>query len=208
MKIRKLFILAVVCASVFIIGCEEKTPGDKLTSETIRPIAERETMDGMIVDEFKKENGWQDTNAANTYKIRYSYNLKLTKPLPEVTLALANNILSELIDAKKNPGPMGINELQAEINLSQEASNWIDSQQQEFPRRRDEFLSKCKPCLDYWNQEGKEENVRERRFAYIAAWSRLEHTGFKDSSTIGNKIPRLAWAGFMKTEQGWRDIKN
>ncbi len=208
MKINKKFWAAVfVCASVLLAGCDEKTPSDKLTSETIRPIAEGDALDGMIVEDFKKENGWQDTNAVNTYSVRYSYNLKLTKPLPEVALGLANQILSGLNDAKNNPGFMGINSFGANVNLSQEASDWLTPQGDKFSDRRDAFLSKCAPCINYWNQDGDEDVVRVRRYAYIAAWSRLEGMGFKDTSTVGDNVPRLAWANFMKTENGWMHQK-
>jgi hypothetical protein len=27
--------------------------------------------------------------------------------------------------------------------------------------------------------------------------------GFKDGATTGDKVPRVAWASFMKTENGW-----
>lgn len=202
MKISSALILAF--AAVLLAGCDEKTPSDKLTSATIRPIADGEAMDGLVVDDFKKENGWQDTGAANTYDVRYSYNLTLTKPLPVVALGLANEILSGLGEAKKNPGPMDINEIQAQVNLSQEAANWLRPQQ-DFAARRNAFLSSCEPCIAYWNQAGSEDDVTNRRFAYAAAWSRLENIGFKDSAKIGDKVPRLAWAAFMKTEQGWRD---
>lgn len=193
----------MICATVLMAGCGDKTPSDRLTSETIKPIAERDAMDGMVVDDFKKENGWQDTNASNTYTVRYSYNLKLTKPLPEVALGLAKAILSGLEATKKDPGFMGVNSLQANVDLNQEVSDWITPQNDTFQSRRDTFLSKCAPCINYWNQAGNEDEVRERRYAYIAAWSRLENMGFKDASTVDNKVPRVAWANFMKTENGW-----
>jgi hypothetical protein len=190
-------------AALLLAGCEEKTPSDRLSAESIRPIAEREALEGLVVDEFKKENGWQDTAAINTYVVRYNYKLKLVKPLPEVALGLSNAILSAYADAQNNPGMMGINLWKADLDLSQEASEWILPQGEGFVARRDAFFASCQACIDRWNQEGKKEEVNARRQALIVAWSRLEAMGFKDADKIGAKVPRQAWSSFMKTEQGW-----
>lgn len=193
----------MLAAAMLLAGCEEKTPSDRLSAETIRPYADRDAFDGVVVDEFKKENGWQDTAAINTYVVRYNYKLKLVKPLPETALSLANLILAGYADTQKNPGMMGINQWGAEIELSQEASAWTHPQGNAFLPRRDAFLANCQACLDFWNREGTTKEVQMRRQALIVAWSRLETMGFKDADKIGVKVPRQAWAPFMKTEQGW-----
>lgn len=200
----KTFLLpAMLAAAMLLAGCDEKTPGDRLSAETIRPIADRDAVEGLAVDEFKKENGWQDTAAINTYVVRYNYKLKLVKPLPEVALAQANAILSSYADAQKNPGMMGINLWQAQLDLSQEASEWLRPQGDGFVARRDAFFAGCQACIDYWNREGSKDEVNVRRQALIVAWSRLEAMGFKDADKVGAGVPRQAWAPFMKTEQGW-----
>ena len=200
---NKFPVLMLVCMAAFLAGCDEKTPNDVLTAKTIRPYAEVDLQDGLVIDNFKRQNGWQDTNAINVYNVRYSYDLKLTKPLPDVTLAAAHAILKELADAKKNPGPMGLKSMQVSMGLSMGVSEWIGAQQQPFAERRDAFLSRCQPCLEYWNHAGTDELVRERRNAFVYAWSALEEKGFKDGATTGGTVPRVAWAPFMKTEQGW-----
>lgn len=192
----------LVCASLLIAGCDEKTPSDRLTSATILPIAQRDAMPEMSVVNFKKENGWENTSQFNTYSVRYSYELSLDKPLPEATLALAHEIFNEVSESKKNPGFMGMNALQTSIAISSTASEWV-SAQESFPSRRDAFLSRCKACMNYWNEEGDTDTVTARRYAYIYAWSELEKLGFKDSATTGDKVARTAWANFMKTEKGW-----
>jgi len=199
---KKTLSVALLCSAVFLAGCDEKTPNDSLTAKTVRPYADADLQEGLAIDGFKRQNGWEDTSAINTYIVRYAYDLKLTKPLPEVVLAAANGIMDELADVKKNPGFMGIKDMQASMSLSLVASEWI-GKQQDFTQRRNAFQTPCQPCVAYWNQEGADDVVRARRNAFVYAWSELEQKGFKDAAKPGDKVARTAWASFMKTEQGW-----
>lgn len=188
-----------------LMACTDNAPNDKLTYETILPYAKNDEMKGLVVDDFKKENGWQDTSAVNTYNVRYNYNLKLTKPLPEVVLGRANELMDTVRQSHKDPGFMGISALQTDLNISTGAYNWIAPQKETFPARRDAFLLKCKPCTNFLSKGSKDE-TELRWNTFIVAWAELEELGFSDAAITGNKVPRQAWSGFMKTENGWRPI--
>ncbi|WP_337882177.1 hypothetical protein [Chromobacterium haemolyticum] len=188
-----------------LAACSEKVPNDKLTYETVLSYAKNDELEGLVVDDFKKENGWQDTSSENKYNVRYNYNLKLTKPLPEVVLAFANGIVNTIQQRHKKPGLMGIDALQSEVNISTQADSWLAPQKETFPLRRDAFLIKCKPCTDFLSKGSKDE-INLHWNAFIAAWAELEKMGFKDNATMGDKVAKQAWSGFMKTENGWRPI--
>jgi hypothetical protein len=192
----------LLCTTVLLQGCDQKTPGDALASKTVRVYAERDLHDGLVIEDFKRQNGWEDTSQINTYNVRYSYNLKLSKSMAEATLGLAKEAVAEINASKKNPGFMGINQLQVSMGLSLAASEWINAQEG-FAARRDAFLSDCRACIDFWNQEGEPDMVKARRNAFVYAWSEMEKLGFKDAAKVGDKVPREAWAAFMKTEKGW-----
>jgi len=195
----------VLGVMALLIACSENVPNDKLTYETILSYAKNDELEGLVVDDFKKENGWQDTSSANKYNVRYNYNLKLTKPLPEVVLGFANGLVDTVQQRHKNPGFMGVDALQTDLNISTQADNWIAPQKDTFPARRDAFLLKCKSCTDFLSR-GSEDEINLHWNAFIVAWAELEKLGFKDKAIVGDKVPRQAWSGFMKTENGWRPI--
>ncbi|GAB2904017.1 hypothetical protein GCM10027202_36360 [Microvirgula curvata] len=205
MNRKPLTIFTALSLMALLTACTENAPNDKLAYETILPYAKNDELDGLVIDDFKKENGWQDTSAENKYNVRYEYNLKLTKPLPEVVLGLANGLVKTVQQRHKNSGFMGVEALQTDLNIYTEADNWVASQRDTFPARRDALLLKCKLCTDFLSRGS--ENERNLHWnAFIVAWSELEKLGFKDNAAIGDRVPRQAWSGFMKTEKGWRAI--
>ena len=199
--------LAALGMLTLLVACNENVPSDKLAHDTILSDAKNDELEGLIVDDFKKENGWQDTSSANKYTARYNYNLKLTKPLPEVVLGVAKNIEEKIQQQHKNPGFMGVGELQASLNIYTEADNWVNPQKDAFIARSKTFLLNCKPCGDFIFKGSKSETDL-RWNIFIVAWSELEKLGFKDDARIGDKVPRQAWSSFIKTENGWRPIIN
>ncbi len=202
----------MVAASLVLAGCsKEDVPSDKLSSETVMKIAKGDEMQGLKVTDFRRDNGWQDTESPNRYIVRYAYNLELTQPLPEVVLAAAEGLMQEVAEAERNPGFMGINLGQQILSLSLTASDWSRRQGDGFEARRDAFLKDCAPCLEYWNsRQGpsvSKELIDTHRHAYLVAWKHMEELGFADSATVGDKVARTAWAPFMKTENGWAAIE-
>lgn len=199
--------LAALGMLTLLVACNESVPSDKLAHDTILSDAKNDELDGLVVDDFKKENGWQDTSSANKYTVRYNYSLKLTKPLPEVVLGVAKSLEEEIQQQHKNPGFLGVDELQANLNIYTEAENWVNPQKDAFIARSKAFLLNCKPCGEFISKGSKSE-IELRWNIFIVAWSELEKLGFKDGAHIGDKVPRQAWSSFMKTENGWRPIIN
>lgn len=209
---KAVLVPALVAASLLLTACnKEDVPSDKLTSETIMKVAERDTMEGLKVADFRRDNGWQDTESPNRYIVRYAYNLELTQPLPEVVLAAAKDLMVEVSKAEANPGFMGINLTNQVLSLAMNASDWTRSQGDAFVARRDAFLKDCAPCLEYWNtSQGpsvSKELIDTHRHAYLVAWKHVEDLGFADSANVGDRVGRTAWAAFMKTEKGWAAIE-
>lgn len=198
----KKFWAAIGLAASFLSGCGKDVPSDKLSAEVVRPFAEAHVK-GIEVADFKRDNGWVDTQAPNRYIVQYKYNLKLAQPAPEVVLGLAKDIRAEFDETRKNPGFMGVAALQASLDLRSEADEWINVQGDKFAARRDGFLKNCAKCLDYWNAVGAEDEANIRRTVFTVAWRRFENLGFSDAAAVGDKSARTAWAAFIKTEKGW-----
>lgn len=203
---KKVWLIVGLAASV-LSGCGRDGPGDKLSAEVVRPVAEVHVK-GIEVADFKRDNGWVDTQAPNRYIVQYKYNLKLAQPAPEVVLGLAKEIKAEFDESQKNPGFMGVAALQASLDLHAGAGEWIHAQGDEFAARRDSFLKNCAKCVDYWNAADAESEAGVRRDAFVTAWERLENLGFSDTAGVGDKVARTAWAAFMKTEKGWVAARN
>ncbi|MYN20228.1 hypothetical protein GTP81_26135 [Rugamonas sp. FT107W] len=197
--------IAVASAS-FLSGCGDSKPDDELAAKTVRPYAEQGLMMGIELTDFKRDNGWVDTDSPNRYKVQYTYNYRLSKPLAEVALQSAQAFKNEYDASQKNRSGFvgGFSTWAQSMQLSMTAEQWIDSQGAQFAKRRDGFLSNCEPCVAYWNQPGTEEDVSTRRYTFVTAWSRLEALGFKDDAKAGDKLPLSAWAAFIKTEKGWK----
>lgn len=191
---------------VLLFGCAEDKPSDALAAKTVLPYAEQRLVKGLELTDFKRDNGWVDTESPNRYKVQYVFNYRLTKPLPEIALQVAQDFKAEYdASKKKNSGFIGgLSAWSESMQLSIAAGEWIRNQGDQFAKRRDDFLSKCQACVVYWNQLGSEEDVSARRYAFIMAWSMLEELGFKDEAKTGDKVPRTAWAAFIKTEKGWK----
>ncbi|MEM8516299.1 hypothetical protein [Janthinobacterium sp. CAN_S7] len=198
-------VLATI-SMVLLSGCADDKPSDVLTAEKVQPYAEQSLVKGLELTDFKRDNGWVDTESPNRYKVQYVFNYRLTKPLPEIALQGAQDFMAEYdASQKKNSGLIGgLNALNESMQLSITANEWIRNQGDQFAKRRDDFLSKCQPCVVYWNQSGSEQDVSARRYAFVMAWSNLERLGFKDEAKTGAKVPRTAWAAFIKTEKGWK----
>jgi len=203
---KNLTIALLVAAASVLSGCSESKPNDDLAAKTVRPYAEQDLMKGIELADFKRDNGWVDTESSNRYKVQYTYNYRLTKPLPEVALQAAQELKNEYDASQKNKSGFvgGFNAWAESMQLSMGAGQWINSQGDQFIKRRDTFLGNCEACITYWNQQGSDEEVSTRRYTFITAWSKLEALGFKDDAKTGDKISRSAWAAFIKTEKGWK----
>lgn len=202
------YIKTLLIASSFVIlsGCGDDAPSNSLAEKTVRPYAEQGLLKGLELTDYKRDNGWVDTESANRYKVQYTFNYRLTKPLPEVVLDLAQDMEAEYNTAKKdNTGLFGgLEAMGQSMQLTMGANQWIQNQGDQFEKRRDAFLGPCESCVAFWNKEGQQEEVSTRRYAFVMAWAKLEELGFKDTAKVGDKVPRHAWATFMKTEKGWR----
>lgn len=201
--------LAFSFAALAIAGCGEDKPSDKVASAAIRKIADSDTTEGMEVANFKRDNGQVDPDSANRYKVTYTYDLRLTKPLPEVVLANAVAIHNSWgSSAKRETGAffdatrMG-NDL-TKLETSMAVNQWIQNQDGNFAARRDEFLTGCAPCVTFWNSEDAPQDAKSRRSAFISSWIYFEDLGFKDKAKVGDSVPRYAWSNFSKTEKGWQ----
>lgn len=194
---------------VLLTGCsaDESIPPEKLTLQTVRNNAQHSLVQGVELGKFERINGWADPNGANTYKVRYHFYMVLKDDLPQVALSLAQNNENrikgnQLVFTKKkirDMDPAALDYLQ----LIMTGNNWVNSQT-DFSKRRDEFLSKCLPCIEYWNDtNGGKDAIELRRFSYIQAWSHLESMGFDDKKRKGDGAIWNATPTFMKTEKGW-----
>jgi len=203
---------ALLLAPVVVLaatGCiqDDKTPPEKLTLEVATQNAQSSVVPGVETRNFKRENGWVDTKAANLYLVRYNYEMVLTRDLPEAALELAKIYEQNQKGNQKNSGFMGINEWGNLFQLKINANNWINGQDN-FAQRRDRFLSQCAPCSQYWNSdEGGKDAAELRRYSYIQAWSHLEGMGFGDGQKKGDGVPWNISPSFMKTENGWMEAK-
>ncbi len=187
-----------------LMGCDDKTPPDKLTEQVVRPYAEQSLLKGMEMVDYKRDNGWVDSNSPNLYIVKYTLNYQLTKPLGEVVLENAKDYEKEFSDLdKKGDASMfsgGLNTLAVMMAVNQ----WVAQQGDSFQARKEQLLNSCQPCIAYWNSEdGGEKSVKNRRQAFLASMYAVEEAGFKESAKQGDKAPRWAQASFTKTEKGW-----
>ncbi|ENO78038.1 hypothetical protein B447_15034 [Thauera sp. 27] len=203
-------LLVGVIAAFIATGCTKKedVPSEKLSADVIRPIAESFLLPGTTMTDYKRENGWVDTQSPNQYMVRYTYNITLTKPLPEAILELAQQYMKELDESKRSPGLMGINSMQTAFAITAGGTQWVSAQGDAFAQRRDALLGQCAPCISFWNgTDGDKDSATYSRSAYSLAWSQYEELGFKDTAAVGDGVPRRAWAPFMKTENGWAAVQ-
>ena len=198
---------ATFFSATILMGCNEETPNDKLSSATVKPYAEADLVTGLELTDYIRDNGWADNQAPNRYIVQYKFNYRLTMPLPNTVLGFAKEIKAELDEKTKNPGFMGLDGMQAKLASSTSAAQWIAAQGDKFAIRRDNFLGGCAECISYWNGEISENERQERKESFILAWAYFENLGFPDKATTGEKIPREAWAAFSKTEKGWAAAK-
>lgn len=204
--------LAIATLSILLSACGDDKPGEKLASTKIRQIAESEKLEGLEIADFVRDNGWIDDQTPNRYNARYKYNLKLIKPYQEVVLDNAKSYKAEIEDNAKKTGNylFYTNAMQtslATMHLSMTVDQWIGNQGKDFKLRLEKFLINCESCIDYWNAEDASNEQNLRRETYIASWMHFEELGFKDDAVVGSKVPRQAWAAFMKTEKGWLPVE-
>ncbi len=210
MKCNKLGLALLVSASAIgLSGCFDDKPGDKLASETIRKYAEQDLSEGLEIADYQRSNGQVDPDSANRYKVTYSYNLRLKKPLAEVVLANAKDMQSSRVaSGKQETGAFfDMTKLQNSLGDMQTGmivSQWTQGQGDAFKARRDAFVGGCSPCVAYWNSEDAPKEAEARRTAFLLAWIYFENLGFKDGAKVGDSTPRNAWAAFSKTEKGWQ----
>lgn len=59
--------LVVAIAAFIATGCTKKedVPSEKLSADVIRPIAESVLLPGTTMTDYKRENGWVDTQSPN-----------------------------------------------------------------------------------------------------------------------------------------------
>lgn len=206
---RSLIILSAVV--VTLSGCLDDKPSDKLASETIRQVANNDQSEGLEIVNFQRSNGQVDPDSANRYKVTYSYDLRLEKPFAEVVLANAKVLqTSWAANAKRETGAF-FDATKLENNLTDMQVNmavnqWVKNQGESFKTRRDTLLGDCSSCVAYWNSKDVPNEAQARRLALLSSWIYFEELGFKDSSKVGDSIPRRAWAFFSKTEKGWQPI--
>lgn len=206
---KKIILPFSIFIAVSLTGCGDDKPSDKLASETVRKFANSDLTEGLEISDFTRENGWVDNDAPNRYKVRYTYNLRLTKPYSEVVLSTAKKIKEEFdANARKATGGLfDTNTLQNNVDtmqLSMTVNKWVQDQGDGFIKRRDDFLNTCAPCTEYWNSEDAPNEAKLRRQTFISSWIYLEGIGFKDTFKVGDSVPRNAWAAFIKTEKGWK----
>lgn len=199
------FIAASTIFLVFLSACSDDKPSEEMAAKTVRPFAEQNLLPGMEITDYKRDNGWIDTDAPNRYKVQYVFNYALKKPLAEVVLEFAKQLQDEVQQKKKtNAGFMGIEARGAEMAITMAATEFIKKQGDNFADRRDKFVGGCEPCVAYWNEKGSKDEVSTRRYTFLLAWAAVEDMGFKDDAKVGDKVGRSAWAAFNKTEKGWQ----
>lgn len=208
-NIRIEITLAFSLAALAIAGCGEDKPSDKVASEAIRKIADNDTTEGMEVANFKRHNGQLDPDSANRYKVIYSYDLRLTKPLPEVVLANAVALHNSWISSVKRETGAFFDTTSLENNLNNmqttmAVNQWVQNQDGKFAARQDAFLTRCAPCVTFLKSEDVAKEAKLRQLAFLSSWIYYENLGFKDESKLGDRVPREAWSNFSKTEKGWQ----
>ncbi len=207
---KKISVAAVLFAGFVLAACDDK-PSDSVAEPVVRKWAEENKANGLEIANFERANGQVDPDSANRYKVTYSYNLKLTKPVAEAVLENAKlNHKEKSASAKRETGQLfDATALQNNVNSLQQSmivNQWIANQGDGFKARRDAFLSTCTSCATWWNSEDAPEESQNRRIAFLTAWIEMEEYGFKDKATVGDSVPRFAWAFFSKTEKGWQAL--
>ncbi len=209
---KRSFFILIPLAVFLLSACGEDKPSDKVASDTVYKFAEQNLLEGLEIVDFVRENGWVDEQTPNRYKVRFNYNLKLVKPYPEVVLVNAKKIKNHFdVNIKKSgKGLFDINSMKSNLEtmqLSTSVNQWIQNQGDNFKPRYEKFLGDCASCIAYWNSEDAPKEVNLRRQSYMSSWAHFEDLGFKDDAAIGTKIPRYAWAAFVKTEKGWQPVE-
>lgn len=205
---KTISVVAVLFAGLVLAGCDDK-PSDSLAGPVIRKLAEENKANGLEIANFERTNGQVDPNSANLYKVTYSYNLKLSKPLAEAVLENAMLYQKEVAaSTKRETGQLfDATALQNNVNSMQQSmvvNQWVANQDGGFNARRDAFLNTCASCIAWWNSEDAPAEAKNRRMGFLTAWIEMEQYGFKDTAKVGDAVPRLAWASFSKTEKGWQ----
>lgn len=201
MKLFKYGVIGVLVAN--LMGCSDSKPSDKLAAATVRPYAEQSLLAGMELTDYKRDNGWADSDGDNLYRVQYTFNYQLKSPFGEVVLENARKLSEELATAKKNGNALsgGLNTMA----LMMASEMWASNQGDLLKPRIRAVLDKCGPCEKYVNAEdvGVDE-LKTRKLAFLSAMSMVENVGFTDDAKTGDKTPRHAWATFIKTEKGWQ----
>lgn len=84
-----------------LIGCDDRSPPDKLTEQVVRAAAEQSLLKGIDIVDFKRDNGWVDSNSPNIYIVKYTFNHQLSKSLGEVIMENAKDFEAEYFDFEK-----------------------------------------------------------------------------------------------------------
>ena len=209
MSMKTISLIPLVLAATLVAGCMEDKPSDRLAAETLHKSAEGDVVDGLEIANFKRDNGWADADAANRYKVQYAYDLRLTKPYPEVVLRNAQALHEGMMADSKKTGnqEFSVNKIQGVLSQMQvvsTSSQWVADQGDNFRARRNSLLDNCTPCVDFWNAGGTQDEVVLRRSNFISSWIYFEKLGFMDEAKVGDSVPRVVAASFTKTEKGWQ----
>jgi len=205
------FKLATIFFSTMALASCDNKPSDSIAAPVIRKVAEENKLKGLEVVNFERANGQIDPNSANLYKVTYSYDLKLTKPVAEVVLANAKFYQEELAaNAKRETGqffdPTALENNLTLMQLSMNANQWLTNQDGGFKARWDVLMNTCAYCVTWLDSEDMPGEAKNRKMLFLTAWAEIERYGFKDTATPGDTVPRQAWAFFSKTEKGWQAV--
>lgn len=208
MKKHKILASALLAVTVtaMLAGCGDDTPSKKQAEEAAMKLAKNDAGSSFEVADFVRENGWQDTESANKYWVRYNYNLVFKKSLAELALETAKEAYPE---GGTEEGFQGMANAVTGMGLAMKANLFIgENKDGAFTKRFVAFIEDCASCRAYLYDKTVSKQVDNMRAnAFIASWATLaEEWNIDDSTKAGGKMARQATAGFMKTEKGWMTI--
>jgi hypothetical protein len=184
--------------TVHLGGCGDDTPDDKLSAKVVRPYAESGVRDVEIAD-YQRDNGWVDPNSPNRYVVRYKFNWELKKPFYLVTLEYAQDLRKGIDDQAA-----GLQPIANLWTIYTTAGDWATSQGKAAYSSRYLAMTKgCPECAAWIDQETDKDERVKRVNCFVYAWSQLAQYGFADGTPAGQKVSRIAWSTFVKTENGW-----
>jgi len=175
-------------------------PDDALAGRSVWHIAERQSLPGIKILNYVRDNGWLTAQTPMTYRVEYTYDYVLTQDLPDAVAGLARTIVEEALADSPDTRASDFKEIESS------ARRWKNGLGDEYDYRLIAMNAHCSSCEDYWFRDWPEDVKPYLEAVFIGSWRAFLKLEFPDSATVGDKVARRAYMHFIKKEKGWDPV--